>query len=60
MWCNSSDSFVSYNGFWYEVTNTEMYIGLRMKINSDYKYGWIKVNALSREKITFLSYAIEK
>ena len=60
MWSNAPDSFVFYNGFWYEVTNSEMYIGLRMKINSDYKYGWIKVKVISREDMRFLSYALEK
>lgn len=60
LWCNPPDSFVSYNGFWYDVTNPEMYIGMRMKIDSGYEYGWIKVNALSRENMAFLSYAIEK
>jgi hypothetical protein len=60
LWCNPPDIFVSYNGFWYDVTNPEMYIGMRMKIDSVYKYGWIKVDALSRENMAFLSYAIEK
>ena len=60
MWCNAPDPFVFYHGFWYEVTNAEMYIGLRMKTNSKYKLGWIKVNALSRENTSILSYAIEK
>lgn len=47
-------------GPWYDLTNEEKYIGIRMKINSQYKYGWIKVNEVSRENIQFISYAIEK
>lgn len=60
MWSNALNSSGSDNGRWYQVLNPEMYIGLRMKIHSDYKYGWIKVDATSRENIQFLSYAIEK
>ncbi len=60
MWCNPPDSFVNNFSCWYEVTNSEMYIGIRMKIDSDYKYGWIKVDATSREDMFFISYAIEK
>jgi hypothetical protein len=60
MWSNALNFSGSDNGRWYEVLNPEMYIGIRMKVHSDYKYGWIKVNATSRENIQFLSYAIEK
>jgi hypothetical protein len=48
------------SGCWSDLTNPIMFIGIRMKCNSRYKYGWIKVEALSRENISFLSYAIEK
>jgi hypothetical protein len=48
------------NGCWFTIKNSEMYIGLRMKNNSRYKYGWIKVNGISRENILFLSFALEK
>lgn len=56
----SPGSFLHNFGYWYEITNPEMYIGIRMKIGSDYKYGWIKVDATSRENMRFMSYAIEK
>lgn len=60
MWSNAPETLSTSTGFWYEVTNSELYIGLRMKENSKYNYGWIKVNALSREHLYILSYAIEK
>lgn len=47
-------------GCWYNLTNTEKYIAIRMKIDSRYKYGWIKVNEKSRENMLFLSSALEK
>jgi hypothetical protein len=47
-------------GPWYDLANEEKYIGFRMKIDSRYKYGWIKVIVISREDMQFLSYAIEK
>ncbi len=47
-------------GPWYDLTNEEKYIGFRMKINSRYKYGWIKVKVISRDDMQFLSYALEK
>jgi len=59
MWLEPSSNFYNSRGNWYFLTNAEMYIGLRMKINSRYKFGWIKVNELSRENISFISYAIE-
>jgi len=47
-------------GTWYNLTNEEKYIGIKMKIDSRYKYGWIKVKVISREDIQFLSFALEK
>jgi len=47
-------------GPWYDLTNEEKYIGFRMKIESRFKYGWIKVKVISREDMQFLSYALEK
>lgn len=47
-------------GFWYKVTNPELYIAIKMKNGSYYKYGWIKVDATKRENMRFVSYAIEK
>jgi len=60
MWLDPSSSLVSSSGVWFYLANTEKYIGLRMKINSHYKFGWIKVKQISRENITFISYALEK
>lgn len=48
------------NGCWYNFTNTERYVGIRMKINSRFKFGWIRVNELSSENILFISYALEE
>lgn len=47
-------------GCWYNLANAVKYIGIRMKVGSQYKLGWIKVNEISRENILFISYAIEK
>jgi hypothetical protein len=60
MWIEPTSSLVSSNGVWYYLTNSEKYIGIRMNINSRFKYGWIKVNQISRENISFISYALEK
>jgi len=60
MWLEPASNYYNSNGSWYDFTNTEKYIGIRMKINSQYKYGWIRVNEISRENISFISYAIEK
>ena len=48
------------SGAWYYLTNEEKYIGIKMKIGSRFKYGWIKVKVISPEDIQFLNYAIEK
>ena len=47
-------------GPWYDLTNSEKYIAIRMKIGSHYKYGWIKVNEISKENIQFVCYTLEK
>jgi hypothetical protein len=47
-------------GPWYSLTNVVKYIGIRMKIGSHYKYGWIKVNEISHEDMSFVSYALER
>ncbi|HAH23365.1 MAG TPA: hypothetical protein DCL77_06365 [Prolixibacteraceae bacterium] len=60
MWAVAPTSFLNTNGCWYYFTNVEMYIGLRMKTDSGYKFGWMKVNEISRENIFFFSYAMEK
>lgn len=59
MWVVPPTSFWGTNGCWYNLTDTEMYIGIRMKIDGKYQYGWIKVNEISREEMLFLSYALE-
>lgn len=60
MWLDPDSPRSSSNGVWFYLTNAEKYIGIRMKINSRFKYGWIKVNEVSRENISFISYALEK
>ena len=59
MWTQPPPSTLS-NGCWYNVLNEEKYFGFRMKINSTYKYGWIKLIQDSERNIEILSYAIEK
>jgi len=60
MWVVPPSAFWGSNGYWYNLTDAERYIGIRMKIGSNYKLGWIKVNEISRRNISFISYAIEK
>ncbi len=60
MWVIPPTSFWGSCGCWYNLVNAERYIGIRMKVDSYYKYGWIKVNQINRENIEFVSYAIEK
>lgn len=48
------------NGCWYEPENAERYIGIRMKHDTLFNYGWIRVNEISNTELEFLSYAIEK
>ena len=60
MWLVAPTIFWGSNGCWYYLTNAEMYIGIRMKTDSGYKFGWMKVNEISRENMFFISYAMEK
>jgi len=60
MWGVPPTTFWGSNGCWYNLADTERYIGIRMKINSEYKLGWIRVYQHSREKIEIISYALEK
>ncbi|MEZ5083421.1 MAG: hypothetical protein R2750_08235 [Bacteroidales bacterium] len=60
MWVVPPTSFWGSYGCWYNLIETEKYIGIRMKIITDYKFGWIKINQESRENFEFVSYAIEK
>ena len=48
------------NGTWYTLTNEEKFVGIRIKIGKRYKYGWIKLNVISKEDIQFICFAIEK
>ncbi len=60
MWVIPPTGFWGSYGSWYNLINTEKYIGIRMKFDSGYKFGWIKINQINRENLRFLSYAIEK
>jgi hypothetical protein len=60
MWVVPPATFWGTNGPWYNINETEKYIGIRMKENSEYKLGWIRAYQYSREKFEILSYAIEK
>jgi len=59
MWVLPSQLTMS-NGCWFDVVNCEKYIGIRMKINSEYKYGWVKLNQDSDRNIIIQGYAIEE
>ena len=59
MWCITSSMYQGTYGTWFRVKDEERFIGIRMKIQSDYKYGWIKIYQKSRDDIEILSYAIE-
>jgi len=60
LWAVPPVNYAVSNGTWYYLTNSVNYIGIRMKIGSRYKLGWIKVNEISNEEILFVSCAIEK
>lgn len=60
MWVEPPAVIWGSNGCWYEPENIERYIGIRMKKDTDFKYGWIKVKEISRTELQFTSYAIEK
>ncbi len=57
--------YVGYPGGWWSFVKSEdMFIGFRHKHNGPkntfyYYYGWIKVNALDHQNMTFTSYAME-
>jgi len=59
MWAIPPISAAVTYGPWYNPTNEIKYIGIKMKMDSRYKYGWIKVNEISRDNMQFLSYALE-
>lgn len=60
MWAVPPTIFWGSDGCWYNLVNAERYIGIRMKINSRYKFGWIKVHQTSREEVSYISFALEK
>ena len=60
MWVAPYTPFWGTHGCWYNLNNTEKYIGIGMKVGSRYKYGWMKVIENSLENMQFISYAIEK
>lgn len=47
-------------GPWYRLNNKEMFIGVRKKIDAEYKLGWIKIKVFNHDKFEISSYAIEK
>lgn len=47
-------------GPWYKLNNKEMYIGIRKKLDTEYKLGWVKIKVFNHDKFEILSYAIEK
>lgn len=59
MWVVPPTSFWGSYGCWYSLSETEKYIGIRMKSDAAYKFGWIRVNQDSRENFEFISFAIE-
>ncbi|HLN52826.1 MAG TPA: hypothetical protein VK212_03900 [Lentimicrobium sp.] len=59
MWVVPPSYFWGSNGTWYDLSDTEKYIGMRIKRGNEYKYGWIKVFAVSSEVLLFKSFAIQ-
>jgi hypothetical protein len=59
MWCVTSSLYQGTYGTWFYVKEEERFIGIRMKMQSEYKFGWIKINQKSRNNLEILSYAIE-
>lgn len=47
-------------GPWYKLSNKEMFIGIRKKLDTEYKLGWVKIKVFNHDKFEILSYAIEK
>lgn len=46
-------------GPWFRLNNIEVYIGIRQKTETEYKFGWIKLKVSTRNKFEAISYAIE-
>ncbi|HKK69386.1 MAG TPA: hypothetical protein VJ946_14280 [Bacteroidales bacterium] len=60
MWMVPPTEFWSSYGPWYGLTDSIQYMGIRMMSDSDYKYGWIKVQQSDRKELVILSYAFEE
>lgn len=52
--------YTGYGGFWRGLEDTERYIGIRKKVESDYKYGWIKIYQSNYKRFEIKSCAIQK
>lgn len=52
--------FFGYDGPWYGLSNKEKYIAMRIHTNLRYRYGWIKIHVTSPQKISIISYALQK
>jgi hypothetical protein len=59
LWVDPPTIFWGSNGPWYNLINTERYIAIRKYTSSRYCYGWIKVKVVSREHLSFVSFALE-
>jgi hypothetical protein len=59
MWCVTSSMYQGTYGTWFYIKDEEHFIGIRMKMQSEYKYGWIKINQKLRDNLEILSFAIE-
>jgi hypothetical protein len=60
MWAIAPIPYAVSHGCWFNLSIPDKYIGIRIKYGSKYKLGWIKVNQISRDKMSIVSYAIEK
>ena len=59
MWCVIPSIYQGTYGTWFYIKNEERFVGIRMKMQSDYKYGWIKINQRLQDNLEILSYSIE-
>lgn len=60
LWVVPPATFWGSNGPWYNLTETERYIGLKLTTSSGTKYGWLKCYQKSRKEPVFVSCAIQK
>jgi hypothetical protein len=60
MWAIAPVPYAVSHGCWYYLSTPDKYVGIRIKVGSGYKLGWIRVFQTSRDKISIVSYAIEK